>query len=278
MIETKEVTDGDGHEGHGEALAGMPEEQRNTIIRVRLGMFSASGRAIGRRRLLGIGIVGLVVLGALSTYNAVTTDRFVIDLPMTRLVQRFGVRESLEQVLFFGGVEGVAGAIMFLVLLWQWSRRYRVDAIVLLLTLVPNGATFLLRALVDRPRPIETDLVNVLGDLEGASYPSGHAVLVVLLYGFLLYLLPTYTRYRPVIYSAWALFLVNVLFSGLGLIHRGRHWPSDVFGGYLYGLLFLLIWIWLHHWVVAWERRYPDLLAMTTLRRLTSRLRAARGS
>ena len=61
------------------------------------------------------------------------------------------------------------------------------DAVVLVLAKIPNFVNFPLRALYGRPRPDEA-LVNVVGSPAGQSFPSGHAVLVVLLWGFLLFL------------------------------------------------------------------------------------------
>ena len=65
---------------------------------------------------------------------------------------------------------------------------------------------------------------------------------------------------------------------GLWVIHHGRHWPSDVFGGYLYGLFYLALWIKLYPWAKAWEARHPDLLNAVdrALRRVGSRFGLAR--
>ena len=238
----------------------------------------AAGRVTLRWWLMVTGITALLALTALSTYNAVTTDRFVVDLSISRWVQKLEVNESLEEVLFYMGVIGVGGVTAGAVFLWQWLRGYRVDAIVLLLGVLPNAANFLLRDLFGRPRPEVTGLVNVVGGPQGLSYPSGHALMVVFLYGFLLYLLTKYTSNKRVIYTLQVLFALYVPFAGLWLIHHGRHWPSDVFGGYLYGSLYLVIWIGLYRVAKAWERRHPDLLTWTTLRRIGARLRIARGS
>lgn len=237
-----------------------------------------SDKTARRRWLVFSGVLALLALTALSSFNAVTTDRFVVDLAITRWVQGLKVDESLEEVLFYMGVLGVGGAVASIVGLWQWLRGYRVDAALLLLSILPNAANFLLRDLFSRPRPEATGLVNVVGGPQGQSYPSGHALMVIFLYGFLLYLLPKYTRNKRVIYTLRALLVLYVPFTGFWLIHHGRHWPSDVFGGYLYGLLYLVIWIGLYRVAKAWERRHPDLLTWTTLRRIGARLGLARGS
>ena len=222
---------------------------------------------------IALGITTLLVaLVALSTYNAVTTDRFVSDLAISRWVQKFEGNEALEEALFYITFEALAGVFIMLAVLWLWFRSgHRVDAIVLLLAKFPNVINFPLRSIYGRPRPDET-LVNVIGSPAGQSFPSGHAVLVVLLYGFLLYILMQYTRSKRLIYAAWVLLVLYIPFSGLYVVHIGRHWGSDVVGGYLYGLLYLVIAIKLFHLGRAWEDRHPDLLTMATVRRLVERL------
>ena len=219
----------------------------------------------------------LLALVALSTCNAVTTNRFVADLAITRWVQKLQVNESLEEVLFYLTFETLTGVVVAGTVLWLWFRSgHRVDAVVLALAKLPNFINFPLRAVYGRPRPDEVS-VNVIGDPAGQSFPSGHALLVVLLYGFLLFLLMRYTRSKRLIYTAQALIVLYIPFTGLYLIHNGRHWASDVVGSYLYGLLYLVIAIKLFHLGRAWEGRHPDLLTMATVRRLAGRLGLRRG-
>ncbi len=48
-----------------------------------------------------------------------------------------------------------------------------------------------------------------------------------------------------------------ILIAGLWLLYDGRHWPSDVLGGYVYGAFFLIIIIWGYERYISWRRRYP---------------------
>ena len=223
------------------------------------------------------GLASLLAITALSSYNAVTTDRFAWDLSISRWVQQVTVGESLEEALFYMGVLGLGGVAMTLAFLWLWLKGHRVDGVLLLLALTPNGAVFFLRDLFDRPRP-SLDLVNVIGGAQGASYPSGHGFMVVFLYGFLFYLLTKYTDSRRVLSIVLGLIVLYVPFAGLWLINHGRHWPSDVVGGYMYGGLALLLWVQLHRLARAWEARHPGFFTMRTIRRLAERIGLPRGA
>ena len=78
-----------------------------------------------------------------------------------------------------------------------------------------------------------------------AGGPSFH---VVLFYGFLRYLLAHYTHNRSLIRTIWALVIVYLLFSGLWLGYYGRHWFTDVIGGYIYWAFYLLVLIATYRW------------------------------
>ncbi len=103
-----------------------------------------------------------------------------------------------------------------------------------------------LKLAVDRPRP-DPDLVRVVGTGGESSFPSGHAFLAILFWGFLGYL--AYTRLRAPRLGALALFgsAVMILLVGFSRVYLGAHWPSDVLGGYIAGSTFLVILIWMEH-------------------------------
>ncbi len=228
-------------------------------------------RAISTRWLKPAGLIALLAMIALATFSAVTTDRFAADLAITRWVQQLKVNETFEELFFYAIFEGLAGTLVMAAAILLWFRGHRVDVVVLALAKIPNGVVFLLRDWFGRPRPSE-ELVNVVGSPAGMSFPSGHAVLAVLLFGFLVYLLAQYTTSKRVIYAAVGLWVMYIPFTLLYVVHYGRHWSSDAFGGALYGALFLILTIRLFHLGRAWEQRHPDFLTMATVHRVIVRV------
>ena len=204
--------------------------------------------------------VFLILLGALVllTALALTTERLPGDLAVAEWVQGLAEPESLYPIpgiLFWMGVKGVAGVILVAVCGWLWLRGHRAEAVFLGLAAVPDGINMPLRELIGRPRP-PTDLVNVFGGPQGASFPSGYVLHAIVFCGFLLYLSRSVIKTRALRYILWIVLGLYIPMTGLWLIYDGRHWPSDVLGGYVYGAFYLVVLIWGYKKYTAWRRRY----------------------
>jgi len=181
--------------------------------------------SLRRRALDAAGVAAILGLTAFSTFHAVTTDRWAYDLPISEFLQRVDVG-PMSGVLFWVGARGLAGVTMAAAAIWLWLSDRRAAAALIALMLVPDALNFVLREMIDRPRP-GVDLVRVEGGPQGASYPSGTAVHAMLFYGFVAYLLAKLAnpgRWRR---AAIAVLVLWILLQGVWLINHGRHWASD---------------------------------------------------
>jgi undecaprenyl-diphosphatase len=91
----------------------------------------------------------------------------------------------------------------------------------------------LLKDVFDRPRP---DLWPRRGQYQWAAYPSGHAIVGIAVYFTITRVLYRELRWRWPFVVAVALLAVS-LYSRLYL---GVHWPTDVIGGLLLGVVWLM--------------------------------------
>jgi undecaprenyl-diphosphatase len=121
-----------------------------------------------------------------------------------------------------------------------WLAGFRRAALFLLVTPAPGLLTRTVKLLVARPRP-EDDLVNVASALRDFSFPSGHVVSYVSLYGFAFFLV--YVLFKRSHWRTAVLWLCGLLIGlvGVSRIYLGHHWASDVLGGYALGTAYLLI-------------------------------------
>jgi len=158
--------------------------------------------------------------------------RWMQDLPLPGLpLSRFVRLVTTTQVVL-----GTGAAVA--VLLWL-SRRRR-EALLLavgliILPLLQHG----LKEAVDRPRP-SPELIELRAGFASPSFPAGHVMSPTLLYGFLLYLALVRLHYPPLRLAVLAVSLFVLVLSGPANVWVGVHWPSDVLGGYAWGLVLLL--------------------------------------
>src|SRR3989344_4572688 len=117
--------------------------------------------------------------------------------------------------------------VAFAVLIFFKSRRI-IKEIFFSAFLARFGFTELIRFFYDRPRPFEVENITPLILREGGgSFPSGHAA-------FLFALAAAIFIYD----KRWGVFFfVGAVLVGLGRIWAGLHWPSDILGGAVIGIL-----------------------------------------
>ena len=96
-----------------------------------------------------------------------------------------------------------------------------------------------LKDMVERPRPSAT-VVEVSGQFPSSSFPSGHTLGATLVFGFVGLALG-YCALPAGLTTALRVTCIGwVCLMGLSRVQLGAHWPTDVLGGYLVGLLLLL--------------------------------------
>jgi undecaprenyl-diphosphatase len=121
--------------------------------------------------------------------------------------------------------------------LWFWRRNDRRLALFLVVTNLTGGAVdTVVKVLVNRPRP---DIEDPIAHAFGKSFPSGHAMSSTFAYGSLLlaYMPFIPERWRPRAIVGYIVLILLIAMSRLGL---GVHFLSDVLGGIVLGVAWLI--------------------------------------
>ena len=199
-------------------------ERRTGLTSLAIGTGAAVFGVLGW--LVGSGSAASVDL-AIST-GVQSADSSLLDLAM-QAVSSFG-SSSL-------GLFGLASAPL---VLWRLGHPLA-GRFVALSALGAIGGATLLKQLWQRQRPTD-DLIQVIGGSpEGHSFPSGHTLLYVSFFGFLLYWTYTFVprgRVRTLLLWTFA-GLIGLI--GLARVYLGHHWASDVLASYALGFAWLLI-------------------------------------
>jgi len=120
--------------------------------------------------------------------------------------------------------------------LWLWyAGRGRLGLVLLTIALVGRGLSEVQKYWIARVRP---DLEPHLVVVKTSSFPSGHAASSMIFCLTLALALTAHTRWRrPAAVTAVLLSLL----IGTSRVMLGVHWPSDVIGGWAFGMLWVLL-------------------------------------
>ncbi len=161
------------------------------------------------------------------------------DLFVEAWLQRVGTEtgESIFSVVSWLGAPVLGAVLVVVIATLAWKRDWRRT---IALAIASGGGMLLnygLKMLFHRGRP---EYASEFVHRQSWSFPSGHAMGSLITYGFLAFLLLEHTRQplrRRLIVLATAL-LVGAI--GFSCMYLGVHYLSDVVGGYLAGMVWLL--------------------------------------
>ena len=95
----------------------------------------------------------------------------------------------------------------------------------------------LLKSILQRPRPTEFRIIEETG----YSFPSGHSMISMAFYGYLIYLIYKYVKNKYIKWSLIVLLSLLICTIGISRIYLGVHYTSDVLGGFLISISYLVI-------------------------------------
>lgn len=97
----------------------------------------------------------------------------------------------------------------------------------------------LLKNILQRPRPTEYRIIQETG----YSFPSGHSMASMAFYGYLIYLIYKYVENKNIKWILITLLSILICSIGISRIYLGVHYTSDVLGGFLISISYLVIYI-----------------------------------
>jgi undecaprenyl-diphosphatase len=185
------------------------------------------------RAFLIVMLVTTVVLAIIAASNPDWLLR--IDQPVSEWIRGVGGGLSFARLVTRLGspLLAITVGVVAVVLLW---RRCRASAITLgALIAAAFTVDLVLKVLVDRTRPPDPAVSTQLG-----SFPSGHVIHAVVIFGMVPLLLWILTNRTVFLRLGFVLFAIVVTLVAVSRVRLGAHWPSDVITSLFIGSSLLL--------------------------------------
>ena len=132
--------------------------------------------------------------------------------------------------------------------LWLWQKKYCFLPLFIAVT-GSEAFTYLGKLAFHRPRPEMAVYAE-----HSFSFPSGHATIAVAFYGFVGYLLMRFSQSWNRKVNIFFTTILIIIAIGFSRVYLGVHYVSDVWSGYLFGAMWLIIAVSFSEWLRYKER------------------------
>lgn len=140
----------------------------------------------------------------------------------------------LVMITFFGQKQVILPVVVAIIAWFLAIKRYRLAGHILLLTLLTTGSIFILKHLLQIPRPW-----GIHYQPGTYSMPSGHSTVAIVFYLGIALLINS--AFKPC--YRWPLYTLSILMTlaiGLSRLYLGAHWFSDIMSSFLLGAALLI--------------------------------------
>ena len=185
---------------------------------------------------LFIALIGFLVL-AEDVFNKEIMNGDIIGY---KIISTFLISDFATPIAKF--ITNFGGAIFLItltVILFILIKNKKIGLSIFSNLVIITVLNQLLKRILQRPRPTEFRIIEETG----YSFPSGHSMVSMAFYGYLIYLIYKYVKNK---YVKWGLIvLLSILICSIGVsrIYLGVHYTSDVLGGFLVSISYLVLFI-----------------------------------
>lgn len=160
------------------------------------------------------------------------------DIIGYKIISTFLISDFTTLIAKF--ITNFGGAIFLIILtitLFILIKNKKIGLSIILNLIVITGLNQILKYILQRPRPTEYRLIEETG----FSFPSGHSMVSMAFYGYLIYLICKYVKNKDLKWISIVLLSILICSIGISRIYLGVHYTSDVLGGFLISLSYLIV-------------------------------------
>ena len=185
-------------------------------------------------------MVIFLILFSIFAYKIVMNKSIYIDKIVYDFICDNFMSERMTNIVKILTSLGSALVVIILtIVLFMAIKNKRIAVSIVINLIVITILNNLLKIIFLRPRPNVNNLI-----LEsGYSFPSGHSSTSMAFYGYLIYLIYKYVNNKKIKISLIIFLSLVIVAIGLSRIYLGVHYASDVLGGFLLAIVYLIIFI-----------------------------------
>ena len=180
-----------------------------------------------------ISLITFLILG----YLVKTNNEILIDTVVYNFIFKF-INDNLTPIVklitFLGSATSIITiTVMVLIVL----KNKKIGLFMILDLIIITIFQYILKPIYGRLRPVEINLIEETN----YSFPSGHSLTAMAFYGFIIYLIyKSNLKYKKVYMVLLGILILSI---GLSRVYLGVHFITDVLGGFVFSIFYLIIFI-----------------------------------
>lgn len=180
-----------------------------------------------------------LILFIFLTYNIFNNKIAFIDSYIEGIILSIRNDKLTDIMTIITNISSAYALIVITIILLILIKNKKIPILITFNLIFSFLTSQLIKIILRRDRPVNISLVNAMG----FSYPSGHSMVSMAYFGFIAYIVYKYIDNTIVKVILIITLFVSIFAIGFSRIYLGVHYFSDVLGGFLLSISYLMLFI-----------------------------------
>lgn len=175
----------------------------------------------------------LLIAEDVFTHEIMKCDVIGYDL-ISKYIISDNLTKFMKFITSFGGVY-ILIILTLILIIFIKNKKVKISVVanLTIITILNQALKFILQ----RPRPDEYRIINETG----YSFPSGHSMISMAFYGFMIYLIYNHINNKYLKWILISILSILIFLIGFSRIYLGVHYVSDVLAGFIISIGYLIL-------------------------------------
>lgn len=179
-------------------------------------------------------LVLILIIGLFFRKYVYSVDYYILNI-----IRNFVTEKLTICIKFITNIASIIVLCAITMVALIFIKNKRIAFLIFVNLIIATLFNYTLKFIFSRERPFEYMLI----DESGYSFPSGHSMVAMAFYGFLIYLCTVYIMNKKVKNIIVIVLSILIILIGFSRVYLGVHYPSDVIVGLYLGFLYLNLFI-----------------------------------